>query len=553
MVKAESWRGELLVVGHRNPDTDASTSAVALAALLNATNLLPGRAVAGVLGALPPQARFVFKTAGLAEPPLVEHLRPLLKQVMTREVLTLNPRDTLAGSLEKLISSGKSMLPVVDDDGRLHSVFSHRRDVFQYLLGFSVLPLLGQFFSWTQLAELPGIERQDQREVPDELDGELILAWDEDSGWRETAGREDILVCRNLESWRKLDPLSRPVRAILVGTTLDENGPLPDSVLLCPTSFPDLIHSLQTNLRLDSLELGKGTVLGCDDEVKDVEELVLHSLHALPVVDSNGLLRGVVARRDLGRSTGQRVVLIDHFDTSQAVPGLDAAEVVGVFDHHRVGDVETMAPILVDCRPVGSSCTLVALRYEEAGLEPDRAISTLLLGGISSDTLALQSPTTTEADRRVAHSLSRKLDLDFNEFALGVLKAGDDLLTADIPTIWDRDQKKFSFRSKELSVAQLETVSLHSLPESRLQALHDCLQSYHRSSGEFFSMLFVTDVVTQTSWAIGFGQAEADSLLEKAFGDTRTGSGFLVLESVVSRKKQVLPKLLESLSEVMNT
>lgn len=540
-------------MGHRNPDTDASTSAVALAALLNATNLLPGKAVAGVLGELPPQARFVFQTAGLEEPPLVEHLRPLLRQVMTQDVLTLTPEDTLAGSLEKLISSGKSMLPVVDADGRLQSVFSHRRDVFQYLLGFSVLPLLGQFFSWTQLAELAGIQRRDHREVPDDLDGDLVLAWDEDSGWRETAGKEDILVCTSLDSWRKLDPETRPVRVILVGRGLDQSGPQPDSVLLCPISFPELIHTLQTNLRLESLDLGKGTVLGCEDEVKDVEELVLHSLHALPVVDSKGLLRGVVARRDLGRSTGQRVVLIDHFETSQAVSGLETAEVVGVFDHHRVGDLETTAPILVDCRPVGSSCTLVALRYEEAGLEPDRAISTLLLGGISSDTLALQSPTTTDVDRRVAHTLSRKLNLNFSDFALEILKAGDDLLTVDIPSIWDRDQKKFSFRSKELSVAQLETVSLHSLPQSILVELRDSLESYHKSSGEFFSMLFVTDVVTQTSWAIGFGQAEADGLLEQAFGDTRTDSGFLLLESVVSRKKQVLPRLLESLSEAMNS
>lgn len=483
----------------------------------------------------------------------MEHLRPLLKQVMSRDVLTLTPGDTLAGSLEKLISSGKSMLPVVDHEGRLHSVFSHRRDVFQYLIGFSVLPLLGQFFSWTQLAELAGIRRQDRGKVPEDLDGELVLAWDEDPGWREKVGREDILVCSNLESWRKLDPSTRPVRVIVVGQGLDESGPLPDSVLLCPTSFPDLIHSLQTSLRLESLDLGKGTVLGCDDEVKDVEELVLNSLHALPVVDSNGFLRGVVARRDLGRSTGQRVVLIDHFETSQAVPGLETAEVVGVFDHHRVGDVQTMAPIVVDCRPVGSSCTLVALRYEEAGLEPNRAIATLLLGGIASDTLALQSPTTTQDDRRVALSLSRKLDLDFNDFALEVLKAGDDLLTADIPKIWDRDQKKFSFRARELSVAQLETVSLHSLPESKLEALRDCLKLYHQSSGEFFSMLFVTDVVAQISWAVGFGQDEADTLLEKAFGDVRSGSGFLVLESVVSRKKQVLPKLLESLSEVINS
>jgi manganese-dependent inorganic pyrophosphatase len=551
LVKDESWRGELLVVGHRNPDTDASTSAVALAALLNSTGILPGKAVAAVLGELPPQARFVFQQAGLEEPPLVEHLRPRVSQLMTCDLETLTPEDTLGLALEKLISSGHSMLPVVDNHGRLQCVFSHRRDIFKYLLGFSVVPLLGQFFTWTQLGELNGIERYDRSGVPEQLDGELVLAWDQDPNWSESIGDEDLLVCASLASWRKIESVRRPRRVILIQGESDGKEPVPDSLLLWPATFPDLVHSLQTNLKLASLELGKGTLLGFDDEIKDVEELILLSAHALPVVDSSGVLRGVMARSDLNRKNRQKVVLVDHFETSQAVPGLDNAEVVGVFDHHRVGDVETLSPILVDCRPVGSSCTLVALRYQEAGLHPEPSICRLLLGGLCSDTLALRSPTTTDIDRRTAQALSDRLGINFDEFALSVLKAGDDLLTADVEKIWNRDQKHFTYLSRELSVAQLETVSLQSLSAEKLEQFRKCLEAHHRSSGELFSMLFITDVIESTSWAVGFGQDEASALLELAFGGQRTETGFQVLDSIVSRKKQVLPKILKCLSEVL--
>lgn len=537
-------RSRLLILGHRNPDTDASTSAFALSDFINRTGLFGGNSLPGVAGPLPPQARYVFERAKVVPPTLISHLRPRIADVATRDVRCLRPHQTLGDGFEALISSGRSMIPIVDDDGRVTGIFSHRRDIFKYLLGFSVAPLLGQLLTWSDLGEMPGATDLSEEKTDAKISGELRIALQGDRSWEESCSTDDVLVCSGLKAWNSLPTQRKPRRVIVIGPVGGETA-RPPSLIQYEGELATFLQDLQTQIRLSALDFGLGPCVGCLDEIQDVSDLVISSRHALPVLDESGRLYGVVAKSDLKKAESQRVVLVDHFEASQAVPGIEYADIVGLVDHHRVGDLQTKRPIPVDCRTVGSSCTIVAARYREKNLEPTVSIAILLLGGLISDTLALKGPTTTDFDVDIAAFLGRISGLDFPTFSMEVLSAGDDLQTAEPSKIWERDRKEFSILNRTISIAQLETVALASISEQKLRQFRELLKAHHVASGEFCSVLFITDVLEQTSWATFYEAEEARGIVEETFGKVWVKDDYLLLDGLVSRKKQVLPRLLD--------
>src|SRR5262249_15158863 len=152
----------------------------------------------------------------------------------------------------------------------------------------------------------------------------------------------------------------------------------------------------------------------------------------------------------------------------------------------------TPSPARVDCRPIGSSSTIVALRFFESDLQPERGTASLLLGGLVSDTLCLRSPTATDIDRKVAHRLTEIIGVDLERFGLDVLRAGDDLLMSEPASIWSRDQKVFSIRNHTFAVAQLETVALEELTPERLHAFQQLLQEDFARGTHLISLLILT-------------------------------------------------------------
>ena len=217
-----------------------------------------------------------------------------------------------------------------------------------------------------------------------------------------------------------------------------------------------------------------------------------------------------------------------------------------------------MNPVRVDCRPIGSSCSIVALNYFEFGIQPDAATATLLLGGLCADTLALTGPTTTESDREVADKLTAIAGVDFQKFSLAVLKAGDDLQHAAPADIWNRDQKIFTVRNHRFAVAQLETVALDELDAERLRTFKACLDSHFRTTDLLCSLLIITDVVQGTSLMTACESPDLQGCCSQLFIRQPSTThlkhqptDWWMAPGVVSRKKQVIPPLMKHLSEFM--
>ncbi len=268
-------------------------------------------------------------------------------------------------------------------------------------------------------------------------------------------------------------------------------------------------------------------------EVKDVH------YRAAVAVDAAGRPIGLVTRSDLVAPQPRRVLLVDHAEQAQSVPGVQEAEIVEILDHHHIGSIETRVPVAATFDPVGSTATLVVERYRQAGMEPTAPTAMMLLGAVLSDTVILNSPTTTERDHAVIEYLERVLAVDATQLGREMFERTADVSQVSASEIMARDAKEYEVGDGQtISIAQVETVGDALL--GRKSELLEALHSLRERQGHVLSALMVTDIIAKGTELFVAGDK---ATIEQAFGQAPDG-GMLSLPGVISRKKQVAPKLL---------
>src|SRR5918994_5895645 len=276
-----------------------------------------------------------------------------------------------------------------------------------------------------------------------------------------------------------------------------------------------------------------------EDLITEITQSVMEvHYRAAIAVDDDKVPLGVVSRTDLLNPQPRRVLLVDHAETGQSVKGVEKAQIVEILDHHHIGDIETNTPIPATFDPVGSTATLIVERFKASGLKPERSTATMLLAAVLSDTVILNSPTTTERDREVVRYLEEMLDVDAEAFGMEMFEASSDVSDVSAEEIVNRDAKEYSTTSGKMSVSQVETVGTGLL--DRKDELLDALEDLRARNDYIFSALMVTDIIEGGTELLCAGDCAP---VERAF-DSRAENGVIDLPGVMSRKKQVAPKLL---------
>jgi manganese-dependent inorganic pyrophosphatase len=282
-----------------------------------------------------------------------------------------------------------------------------------------------------------------------------------------------------------------------------------------------------------------------DDLLSDISENVKDvDYRAAVVVDGSNRPIGLVTRGDLVNPQPRRVLLVDHAEQAQSVIGVEHAEIVEILDHHHIGSIETRIPVRATFDPVGSTATLVIERFRQSGMEPTGPSATLLLGAILSDTVILNSPTTTDRDHAVVEYLEQVLAVDATEFGREMFENTSDLTRVPADEIVKRDAKDYEAGGHSLRIAQVETVG-QDLGERR-EELVDALDAVREREGHALVALMVTDIMGKNSRLYVSGEKPA---VERAFGRSKDDDGVIDLPGVMSRKKQVVPPLLAALAQ----
>lgn len=537
--------GQVLVFGHTSPDNDSICSAIAYAHLKNLTDpanvYVPAR-----LGPVPPESAWVLSHFGVDVPIEIAHVRTRVSDVMTTEVLSVGPDDTLATVGVLLSERGVRALPVLKD-GQVLGLVTVQALAVRYLenvtaSGFAGRPvrvrllvaaLEGRLLAGDPDAELAG--------------GVLIGAMEPDTLARMVAVGDTVIVGDRKRS----QPLAVSAGAACVIVTggaepsaevLDLAGKRGCAVIsthhdaFAAARLLELAHAVSEIMETDLLTVEPDTLLS-----EASEDLFASPQREAPVVDADGRLVGLLTRTNVARATRRRVILVDHNEIAQSADGVEEASVIEIVDHHRIGDVQTAAPIAFLGMPVGATATIVATRFRELGVDPPRHIAGLLLSAVLTDTVLLKSPTTTETDREVSDWLAALLDIDPAEFAMDVFRARSTGAAFSAEDVVCRDMKEYRIRDERIAIAQIETVDGAEVLSHRAEIVA-FMQELSRLRGFDTVLLMVTDVVREGSELLVVGRRRQ---AEKAFGTSFEG-GSAWFDGMLSRKKQVAPRLVES-------
>lgn len=542
------------IIGHRNPDTDSIASAIAYAALKQ--KLGDSSAVAAMAGAPNPQTRYILDRLGIAEPLFLADVHPKVRDTLKRQPVTVHRQASAYEALELFNKSGVRVLPVIDCDNKPCGILSLLRLSESYLLPTqdklrqvtSTLPnlartLAGHFISGVQESTTVTLNL-------------FIGAMLEESFTSRIEGfapHELLIVTGNRRTIQQA-AIERGVQLLVITGGLE---PDPDLLVLARQKGVNILltpHDTATAAWLARLSTPVAVLadqefaeIGVDKSLTALRQKLLGStVSAVLALEGDGTLAGVATKSSLLAPLPYQLILMDHNELGQAVPGAEAVEILEVIDHHKLGNSHSSAPISFITSPVGSTCTLVATRYRECAVEPEPHIAALLLAGILSDTVILKSPTTTSADQRMVTWLEGCSGLSAPEFGRDIFAASSSLKNyGSAAKVVSADFKLFSHEKYNMGLGQVEVIGFdefYGMKEELLTALAEIKQR----DNLFIAGLMVTDITSETTLFL----VEGHTRIAHAMEYPQLEPHLYELKNVMSRKKQMVPHLLKVLSRV---
>ncbi len=534
------------VTGHRNPDTDSIAAAIGYAELKS--RLDPdGEYVPVRLGPLNPQSRWALERAGAEEPMLIDHIRLRAGDVMLTEFPCVNQDDPVREAGLAMARADADCVPVVNDEGVLAGVVTTRALARRYIR---------ESRESSKLREATSVHA-----VAGVLEGELLTGEDRQLSGRVWVHSMDLTTPSGIASGDVVVVGNRSdaqKRVIELGIALIviSNGIHPDDEVLAVArehGTAVIVSPLDTYVSARMISLAapcrglmeRDPLIATEDDLaREVSVQIKESHHgAAVVVDQAQRPIGLITRTELDDPQPRRVILVDHAETAQSVQGVEEAEIVEILDHHHIGSIETRNPVRATFDPVGSTATLVTERFRECDLEPTRPTAMMLMAAVLSDTVILNSPTTTERDRAALEFLGALVGLDGLKFGREMFQATSDVSGVPAEDLVRRDAKMYQSGSGlPFTVAQVEVVGKASIME-RKDELLEALRAEQANRGVHVYALMVTDVLDKGTELLVAGDTHAAG---RAFG-VEARDNVIDLPGVMSRKKQVAPKLLAAL------
>ena len=537
----------LFVFGHRNPDTDAICSAIAYADLLRQTG--KPDALAACCGAPNKRTEYVLRTADVAAPKIIMDVRPEVEDICRKETITASFGDAFFEAYRRMQEWDLRAIPVVNPDNRVVGVLSVL-DLMELLFRDEGDPIKSRTVTTNLKKITNALGGSFQHEVDSERRDELLVMVGAMSSDGFTARMQQfdkdrtLVVCGDRPTIQ-LTAIEQGVRGLVITGGFDLSPGLAElakargvSVLLSPFDTVNTTTRIRSSQFIDPAVDRQFVTLPAKMRVSEARSIVERSKQPVfPVVGDDGLLAGISFKSDVINPPRPKLVLVDHNELTQAVAGIEEADVIEVLDHHRLGGgLRSSQPIRFVNEPVGSTCTLVARQYRDAGIKPTHAIALCMASGIISDTLFLKSPTTTEIDRSILKWLRQQCSIDLDDFARTFFEIGSALRTSTPDGVVQEDCKEFIERGIRFSISQIEETGFDLFWE-RKDELRSALVDYATQSNLDFSALLVTDVVSNGSLLLLSRETQA----WEEINYPRIDPGLYALKNVVSRKKQLLP------------
>ncbi|MCR5098587.1 MAG: putative manganese-dependent inorganic diphosphatase [Lachnospiraceae bacterium] len=548
---------EVWVIGHKNPDTDSICAAIGYAELKN--KLGEGLFIPKKAGEMNMETAYVLNRFGVKIPETVRDVRTQVKDITFRHTRGVSNHFSLKKAWETMKAEDVVTLPIVEPNGRLEGLIVNGDLAYSYMDVYDNSELARARTQYKNIIETLNGRLHCGNEHGYFIKGKVVVASGDREAMQSEIDIDDLVIVGDYPVQQMLVLEKNPSCMIVTGvrdeSDIDmytlEKAQSQDTVVIS-TEYDSFTTARLINQSMPIKHFmtteGMITFRMYDyiDEVRDTMSKVRH--RDFPVVDDNGSYIGMVSRRNLLDMASKRLILVDHNEKSQAVDGIEEAEILEIIDHHRIGTLETMAPVIFRNQPVGCCSTIIYMMYMERGIEIEPRIAGLLLSAILSDTLMFRSPTCTDVDREVGKKLADIAGVDIEELAVSMFEAGSAFSDRSTEEIFYQDFKVFQADDTRFAVAQISAVSAKQL-ESIRERILEFASKVIEDKGLDMVFVMMTNIFEQSTELLYEGK-NAREILSSAFGDDKlTRDHSASLPGVVSRKKQLIPSIMRAMQE----
>ena len=543
--------GKVYVVGHKNPDTDSICSAIAYAHLKK--QLTGNEYVARRAGQINEETHYVLKKFKVDPPDLLSNVKLQVKDMDIHKMEGVEPNVSIKDTWAKMKEQNVKTLPILKDeelvgvistgdiatsymevyDNRiLSSAKTQYRNIVKTLDGTLITGNEHGYFTKGKVTI--AASNPDLMEEFIEKDDLVILG----NRYESQSCAMDIdasclVVCQGAEVSEELIQRAEEQSIVIISTPHDTFT----AARLINQSIP--VKHFMTKTPLVTFQM--------NDYVEDIKEVMTKKkFRDFPILDRHGRFKGLISRRRFMDVSKKKVILVDHNEKSQAVDGIEEAEIVEIIDHHRLGSIETMGPVFFRNQPVGCTATIVCQMYEESGVKITPTIAGLLCAAIISDTLLFRSPTCTKIDEKAAKKLSKIAGIDMEQMAGEMFKAGSNLQGKTADEICFQDFKQFTVNDTVFGVGQINSMNKEELAEIR-EIIEPHLPKVLEEQNLQMIYFMLTDILNESTELICCGNNAKEYIID-AF-DLKEGTDKIILKGVVSRKKQLIPTLVGALQQ----
>ena len=531
------------VFGHRNPDTDSVASAISLSYLKNKQGF---NTTPRVLGHINKESAFALNYFGLKEPEFLNSAKVQLRNVHYKKGVMCDEKTSIKEVIDYMGRVSVTAVPIVDDNKKVTGLLTLKEIAMMFVDESK------DHLQTNHNHVVNSLKGKEILRFQEEFDGKLIAGSYQSQTFIEQSelNKDEILIVGDRYKVIKHGILSNIALIVLTNNLpLDEELyelATEHKVSVISSSFDtyNTCNAIALSNYVKTILVNRApTVVNELDYLTDfVQNTNKLGFTNYPIVNNKGICLGLIRSIDTGNYEKMNVILVDHNNFDQSVPGIEEANIMEIIDHHNLGAIGTTRPINFRCMPLGCTCTILYLLYLESGIEIPRDIAGIMLSAILSDTLILKSPTTTETDKMAVIALSKIAQVDYHEYGLEMLKAGSSIEGLSIEDIIYQDYKNYKVGSSSLGISQIITMDFDIIKDNMEEIIRE-LNSISRRDDSVVT-LFVTDVVKNGSYVIFNDNSK--EVIKDSFNIDDLEEGYF-LEGYVSRKKQILPAIMEAI------
>lgn len=545
---------KVVVIGHRNPDTDSICSAIAYAELKNKTSSLVCEARRA--GRMNQETEFVLKRFGVAPPRMCTDVNPKIRDVDYREMPGIPGSTSLRKAWEIMRDQKIDTLPITSADNELEGIITVKDIATANMDVFDTGVLATSRTTYKNILETLGGTMVVGNENAVCTTGHIKIGTATPEMLENNVEKGDIVILTNryesqLCAIEKEASLLIICNGAKVGRTIQRIAEETGVAIMTAPCDTYAAGKLMSQCAPISYYMTRDDIMKFTlvTPVADVTRVMAKVRHRyFPILDEDGKYCGMVSRRNIIALRKRRIILVDHNEATQAVEGFDQAEILEIIDHHRIGSLETSGPVYFRNQPVGCTATIITQMYDENGVEIRPQIAGPLLAAILSDTLVFRSPTCTPVDVSTAHRLAKIAGVEIDAFASEMFEAGEKLDGKTPEEVFLQDFKVFMCGDVRFGVAQGSYMTRKNLKAAQQLLAPYLPEACGKQNVEDLYML-LTDVPKEESVVICTGR-HADEMLRSGFEKEPEEDGSWVLPGVVSRKKQFIPTLMSAYQEL---